>query len=144
MNGFGAGVISGIPVGSIAGGMLCKSYGLLATIGGVIAGGVVGAFTGWLYSLLFIALFSTFIVVWRGIKKLPELTDEEYTVGIDAGQSTLIRGVFYGIVIAGASSLILGWWSLIVAIVITLITAFVATAQAQAAIMRNLTTKEAG
>ena len=138
MNGFEAGIISGLPLGGIVGGMLCKSYGVFATIGGVIAGGVVGAFTGWLYSLLFIALFSTFIVVWRGIRKLPEQTDEEYTAGIEASQSTFIRGIFYGVVIAGASSLILRWWcSLIVAIAISVITAFMVTAQTQATLKKN-------
>ena len=137
MNGFEAGIISGMPLGGIVGGVLCKSYGLFATIGGVIAGGVVGAFTGYLYSLLFIALFAAFFAVWRGIRKLPELTDEENMAGAEAGQSNLIRGIFHGVVATGVSSLILGWWSLIVAIVIALITAFVVTAQAQATLKKN-------
>lgn len=143
MNGFEAGIISGIPLGGIVGGVLCKSYGIFATIGGVIAGGVLGAFSGYLYSLLFIAFFAVFIAVWRGIRRLPDLTDEEQMAGIEAGQSTFIRGIFYGVVLAGVSSLILGWWSFIVAIVIALITAVVVTVQIQAEIKQNLTTKEA-
>ena len=77
MNTLEAGVISGIPIGGIVGGVLCKSYGLLPTVGGVIAGGIAGAFSGWLYALLIAFIFSVIAVIWRAMRGLPELAIDD-------------------------------------------------------------------
>ena len=99
----------------------------------------MGAFTGWLYSLLFAALFATFIGVWRGIRKLPELTDEKRMRAMGATNSTLIRSIFYGVIAAGVAGFVFKWWyGLIVAVVIAMITAFVVTVQTQRVIRKML------
>ena len=49
MTAFEAGGLCGIAGGAIAGGVLAKSYGVLAIIGGVVGGSVVGLFTGVLF-----------------------------------------------------------------------------------------------
>ena len=72
MNTFEAGIISAIPAGGIIGGLLCKSFGLFATIGGVIAGMVAGGFAGWVYGFLVIAITAAFGGIWQGIWGLPD------------------------------------------------------------------------
>jgi len=42
MNLFEAGILPSIPLGAIIGGVICKSFGVSATIGGIIGGGIVG------------------------------------------------------------------------------------------------------
>jgi len=139
MNTFEAGVISAIPVGGIVGGILCKSYGLLATIGGVIVGGIAGGFTGWAYVMLIIFMMSTFIAVWRGIRKLPDFDfgDGEKEEVISSTMSSSIKGTIIGIISGCVAGFLFSWWhGLLVAFVIAIVTAFVAFIRAQLGIRK--------
>lgn len=82
MNLFEAGVLPGIPIGGIVGGILCKSFGTLATVGGVITGLFIGGFVGWLYAGIIIFLISFLSVLWNAVAKHPNLetTEEEYLI----------------------------------------------------------------
>ena len=76
-----AGAILGVINGVVAGAVLCRSYGMLAEVGGVIGGGVVGLFTG---ALLVFPIFMACALVgilakiyWEvltGRRKLPSTT----------------------------------------------------------------------
>jgi hypothetical protein len=125
MNTFEAGVISGIPIGGIMGGILCKSYGLLAISGGVIAGGIAGGLSGWGYAYFLLAITSTFIVIWRGIRKLPkfDFTDPENEKIIQSMMRISNRGAFAGIVLGGNAAIAVNWYfGLLVAFTVALLT----------------------
>jgi hypothetical protein len=79
-----AGAILGVIGGAVAGAVLCRSHGMLAEVGGVIGGGVVGLFTG---ALLVFPIFMACALVgilakiskiyWEvltGRRKLPSTT----------------------------------------------------------------------
>ena len=53
-----SGIIAGIPTGATIGGVICKSYGIPAVIGGSLAGMISGAAIGWLYAILIMFLLS--------------------------------------------------------------------------------------
>ncbi len=141
MNAFEGGVISALPLGGIIGGLLCKSYGLLPVIGGVIAGIIAGSFGGWLYGLLILFMMSAFIAIWRGVRGLPELTEDAMGKIIDGKKSlvrTPTRGAFFGIIYGGLAGFTFKWWhGLLVALLIAIVTAFVAVAQTQLAIRKS-------
>jgi len=112
MNTFEAGVISAIPVGGIVGGILCKSYGVLAIIGGVIAGMVAGGLAGWVYALLVLAITAAFLGIWQGIKGLPDFDFD------DVGNKELNRsmkrnsehGTVWGVIAGCAVGFLIIWW----------------------------------
>jgi hypothetical protein len=65
MTAFEVGAFFGITGGAVAGGVLCKSHGLLAIIGGVVGGGVVGLFVGLLYGATIVLLCGLASVFWQ-------------------------------------------------------------------------------
>jgi len=79
MNLFEAGALPGIPIGGIIGGILCKSFGTLATLGGVFAGMIAGGFLGWLYAFLILFLLAVFATLWNAACKRPkaDISEEE-------------------------------------------------------------------
>ena len=126
MNTFEAGVISAIPIGGIVGGILCKSYGLFAIIGGVIAGGITGAFVGWVYVLFIIFMTSAFMAIWRGIRQLPNFCDGTDEEGIGSMMQNSNKGTILGAISGGVVGFVFSWWhGLLVAFVIAIATAFV-------------------
>ena len=127
MNTFEAGVISAIPVGGIVGGIICKSYGLLAIIGGIFAGGIAGGFTGWTYALLIIGITSAFWGIWQGIRKLPDFDDGQNDKAIKCMIQSSNKGTILGVISGCVAGFLFGWWQgLLVALVIAIVTAFVA------------------
>ena len=126
MNSFEAGILSGIPAGGIIGGMLCKSYGVLAIIGGVIAGMVAGGLAGWVYALLVLAITATFGGIWQGIRGLPDFGFDE--VGHKELDSSMKRnsehGVVWGVIAGCAAGFLIIWWlGLLVAFVLAILNA---------------------
>ncbi len=126
MTTFEAGIISAIPVGGIVGGILCKSYGVLAIIGGVIAGMVAGGVAGWVYALLVLAITAAFMGIWQGIRGLPDFDMDD--VGNKELNSSMMRNSEHGVVwgvIAGcpASFLIIWWLGLLIAFVLAILNA---------------------
>ena len=65
MTSFEVGAVSGIVVGSIAGGVVCKSFGILAIFGGVVSGGAVGYFLGLVYGAVIVMLCGTVAAFWQ-------------------------------------------------------------------------------
>lgn len=65
---FEAAIVPSIPLGAIIGGVLCKSYGIMATIGGVFVGGIAGGFAGWSYGIFIIFLMSVSMTIWDGVR----------------------------------------------------------------------------
>jgi hypothetical protein len=110
-----AGVFPGGVIGGITGGILCKSFGTLATVGGVIGGLCIGGFVGWLYAGFVIFLRSIFSGVWNAICEHPnpEAAETEYKIFNDLSRmlitftliaSTMIsfKEVWYhGLILAG-------------------------------------------
>ena len=100
--------------------MLCKSFGVLATIGGVIGGGIAGLFFGWLYGFLIILLMAAFTIPWKLIQKAPDpmgLTDKEQ----DYLTRSSTLGIIAGITVAGIIGLTYSWVHGLVAIFIAAI-----------------------
>jgi hypothetical protein len=56
MNVFEAGILPGIGLSGIIGGVVCKSYGVTAVVGGVVGEMFVGVFAGWVYGFVIIFL----------------------------------------------------------------------------------------
>jgi len=137
MNTFEAGVISAIPVGGIVGGILCKSYGLLAIIGGVVVGGIAGGFTGWAYAMFIAFVTAAFMAIWRGIRKLPDLGDGEKEEVISSMMQTSNKGAILGAISGCVAGFLFSWWhGLLVALVIAIATALVAVVRAQLGIRK--------
>jgi hypothetical protein len=65
MTAFEVGAFFGIAGGAVAGGVLCKSYGVLAIVGGAVGGGVVGLFVGLLYGALIVLVCGLASVFWQ-------------------------------------------------------------------------------
>ena len=131
MNLFEAGILPSIPLGAIIGGVLCKSFGVLATIGGIVGGGIAGLFFGWLYGFLIILLMAAFTIPWKLIRKAPDpmgLTDKEQ----DYLTRSSTLGIIAGITIAGIIGLTYSWvHGLIAVFIAAVITAFVAVVGTQ-------------
>jgi len=131
MNLFEAGILPSIPLGAIIGGVICKPFGILATIGGIVGGGIAGLVAGWLYGFLIIILMAAFTIPWKAIRHIPgvfevSLEEQDYLVR----NSSL--GIIAGITIAGIIGLTVGWLHGLVAIFISaVITAFVAVVRTQ-------------
>ena len=129
MNLFEAGMLPGIPIGGIIGGVLCRSLGILATIGGVCVGAIAGGFLGWLYAACIIFLISIFSLIWNAIRKRPNLeaTEDEYLtiknitivpIIIALIGSTIVgfREVWYnGIILSGILAVIISFQSVVIA-----------------------------
>ena len=138
MNTFEAGVISAIPVGGIVGGILCKSYGLIAIIGGVIVGGIAGGFTGWAYAMFIIVMTSAFMAIWRGIRKLPDFGNGENEEVIRSMTQSSNKGTILGAISGCVAGFLFSmWYGLLVAFVISIVTAFVAVIRAQLGIRKR-------
>ena len=128
MNTFEVGVISAIPVGGIIGGLLCKSFGLFAVIGGVIAGIFAGGLAGWAFGLFIITVSAFFMVVWTGIKKLPDqnINDKEHLKVMDSMKRNSNQGTFGSVLLGSTVGFTTNWWcGLIVAGIYAIITAIV-------------------
>ena len=112
MNTFEAGIISAIPVGGIVGGILCKSYGILVIIGGVIAGMIAGGFAGWIYAYLVLFITAAFLGIWQGIRKLPDFDFD------DVSNKKLNRcmkqnsehGTVWGVIAGSIVGFLIFWW----------------------------------
>ena len=130
MNLFETGVISGAPTGAIIGGVICKSHGASAIVGGSLAGLISGAVCGWLYAILFICLSTTIGVLWQAARKRPNAspTDKD----LDTLTTTGIRGIVLGILGGAVVWACLGWLAAVTtALVVTLATAVVAVARCE-------------
>lgn len=68
MNIVEAGVIAGVPAGTTVGILLCKSYGVLGILGGLVAGLVGGGLAGWGYALIIMGLLIAFVWGWRKVR----------------------------------------------------------------------------
>ncbi len=137
MNLFEAGILPSIPLAAIIGGVLCKSFGVLATIGGVIGGGIAGFFAGWLYGFLIIILMAVLTIPWKAIRRIPgvfEISFEEQ----DYLTRTASLGIMVGIICSGIIGFAAGWLHGVIAVIISaVITAFVAVVGAQLHIRKN-------
>jgi hypothetical protein len=124
MNLFEAAVIPSVPLGAIIGGVLCKSFGILATVGGVFAGMIAGGFFGWLYAYLVMFLMAVFCTLWNVVRKRPRLeASEEEMANITR---TGIAGIFIGIIGSGVVGFMVVWYDgLIAAGVLAVVTALV-------------------
>ena len=65
MTAFEVGAFFGITGGAVAGGVLCKSHGVLAAVGGVVGGGIAGLFLGLLYGAIIVLLCGLASVLWQ-------------------------------------------------------------------------------
>jgi hypothetical protein len=85
MNAFEVGAFSGIAGGAVIGGVLCKSHGVLAIIGGVVGGGVAGLFVGVLYGFVIVLLCGLASVCWQLItgRLKPDATPKDKANGTD-------------------------------------------------------------
>lgn len=131
MNLFEAGILPSIPLGAIIGGILCKSFGVLATVGGIVGGGIAGLFVGWFYGFLIILLMAAFTILWKLIQKSHDpmgITEKEQ----DYLTRSSTLGIIAGITIAGIIGLTFSWLHGLVAVFISVvITAFVAVVGTQ-------------
>ena len=134
MNLFEAGVLPAVPIGAIVGGTLCKSYGVLATIGGVIAGGIAGFCGGWLYGFLLILLMAVFTTFWKAARGRSEPSasgSEEYRNLSRAGALGIIVGIVAGAIVG----FLVGWiHGLSLALLAAVVTAFLAVTREQLAV----------
>ena len=123
-----AGVLSGIPIGGIVGGVLCKSFGILATIGGAALGVIAGGFLGVLYVFCVMFLAAAFSVLWNATRKRPntEPSEEEveyidrvarFPVFVSLIGSTFIgfKEVWYnGLIFSGILAVFVAFYSVVV------------------------------
>ena len=100
-----SGIITGIPAGTIIGGVICKSYGISGVIGGSLAGMISGGAIGWLYAYLTMFLISVVSVLWRSARKRVD------TIPAEADIESMTPVGVCGIIIAGLVVL-LCWFSL--------------------------------
>ena len=130
MNVFEAGVISAAPTGAVVGGMIFKSHGIPAIVGGSFAGLMSGALAGWFYAFVFMSLVSIIGVLWRAARKSPEVPPAD--IALSTMTKIGARGIIIGVLAGVASGTVFGWLSAFAtALVIVLITAFVAVALCQ-------------
>ncbi|MHC4783798.1 MAG: hypothetical protein ACYTE0_12230 [Planctomycetota bacterium] len=123
-----AGVLSGIPIGGIVGGLLCKSFGILATIGGAALGVIAGGFLGVLYVVCVMFLAAAFSGLWDAARKHPntEPSEEEvayidrvarFPVFVSLIGSTFIglKEVWYnGLIFSGILAVFVAFYSVVV------------------------------
>ena len=120
MNLFEAAVIPSMLLGAIVGGVLCKSFGIFAAIGGVVA----GLFAGGFFVMFLMAVFAT---LWNIARKRPrtEATEEEMATIT----RTAVKGIFIGIILSGITGFVIVWYDgLIFAGVLAIMTAFISVA----------------
>ena len=131
MNMSEAGVLPSAPLGAIIGGVLCKSFGVVATIGGVLCCSIAGLIAGWLFGFLIIILMATFTIPWKAIRHIPgvfevSLEEQDYLI-----QSSVL-GIIAGITSAGIIGFVYSWVHGVLAVFISaVITAFVAVVRTQ-------------
>jgi uncharacterized membrane protein YhaH (DUF805 family) len=114
MNLFEAGTIPGVITGAIAGGVLCKSYGVLAVIGGSLSGAICGGVIGFLYAAAVIILMAIIGMLWTAVRKRSNIsiTDNE-----QAQMSEIARpGTFLGVLIGAL--LIMNWLDALIAMAV--------------------------
>lgn len=130
MNLFEAGIIAGVPTGATIGGVICKSHGVLAIVGGSFAGLVSGAVVGWLYAFLVICLMSFIGVLWRAARKHSDAPPVEREMEMMTRTST--RGIIIGVLTSLVLWISFGWlYALVVALAIASVTAFIAVARCE-------------
>lgn len=106
MNQLEAGILPSIPIGAIAGGMICKSYGVLATIGGVLAGSVVGGFVGFFYACYIGVLMTIFGVLWGALRGQPDPPEELMHIAAGSGKGHIVLAVLS----SGILGLVTEWY----------------------------------
>ncbi|MCK4850505.1 MAG: hypothetical protein KAT11_04095 [Phycisphaerae bacterium] len=131
MNLFEAAILPAVPCGAIVGGLLCKSYGVLAAIGGVLVGGIAGFFVGWVYAFVTIFMMTMFTTLWRvarGRSEPSQGSSEEMKNLTRTGSA----GITVGIIAAGAGGFFFGWlYGLLFAFVLLMVNAFLAVTREQ-------------
>ena len=127
---FEAGVIAGMPAGATIGGVVCRSYGTGALVGGLAVGLVSGALAGWLYALVIIFLISFVGVLWRAAQKRTEKIPTE--ADMDLMQPVANRGIILSILSALAMFILFGWLhGVLMALTAAGVTAFIAVGRCQ-------------
>ena len=137
MNLHEAGIFPSVPLGAIIGGVLCKSFGVLATIGGILMGGIAGLIAGWLYGFLIILLMAVFTVPWKAVRHIPGV----FVISFEE-QDYLIRaasfGMIVGIISAGIIGFVVSWlYGMLAVLISAVITAFVAVVVTQLHLARD-------
>ena len=127
---FEAGVIAGMPAGATIGGVVCRSYGTGALVGGLAVGLVSGALAGWLYALVIIFLISFVGVLWRAAQKRTEKIPTE--ADMDLMQPVANRGIILSILSALGMFISFGWLhGVLMALTAAGVTAFIAVGRCQ-------------
>ncbi|MBN2129887.1 MAG: hypothetical protein JW741_10340 [Sedimentisphaerales bacterium] len=136
MNLFEAGILPSVPVGAIAGGILCKSYGVLAVVGGVCVGAVAGGFAGWLYGYLVMFLMAASMAIWRGVRGQPEATPDESGLGrMSRGAS---QAIVANVLTGGLIGFAVNWYAgVLAALLLAFVTALLTVAWEQLRIRKG-------
>ena len=126
----------GILIGGIVGGILCKSFGTLATLGGMIAGLFVGGLLGWLYAGLVIFLIPRVSAVWNTVCIRPSLetTKAEETIT----QNTARFSIGFALISSTMIAFREAWYhGLILAAILAVVIAIVAIAAGKCVRSKN-------
>jgi hypothetical protein len=117
MNLHEAGAIPGVAVGAIVGGIICKSHGVLAAVGGSLVGAVSGGIFGFIYACVMIILMATIGILWSAARRRSDvfLGDIAYAQMSRFAQP----GVFFGVLIGGL--LIMNWRHALIAMLVMLV-----------------------
>jgi hypothetical protein len=101
MNLFEAGMLPAIPIGGIIGGVLCKSFGVFATIGGVLAGLVAGGIVGWCYAFLIMFMVAVVSALWNAACKRPaaEVSEAESQYFSNTSKLPMVAAMIGGTVV---------------------------------------------
>jgi hypothetical protein len=130
MNLFEAGVVPGIPTGAVIGGVICKSHGVLAVVGGSLVGAISGAVAGLIYAYVVMFFMVIIGVFWRAVRKRPVTSPVDNDIA--KMSQTAIPGIIVGVLTGTIFYIALGWLpALIIIFVVASVTAFVAVAQCQ-------------
>jgi hypothetical protein len=126
MNQIEAGILPSIPIGAIAGGIVCKSYGVLATIGGVLAGSMVGGCVGLFYGCYIGLLIAIFGVLWGALRGERDPREEVVHIAASSGKGYIVLAVLS----SGILGLVTEWYlGVIVAALLGIFIAIYATAR---------------
>ncbi len=130
MNIVEAGVIAGVPAGTTVGILLCKSYGVLGILGGLVAGLVGGGLAGWGYALIIMGLLITFVRAWRKVR--PRTKPLSLDAALERMTPIGVVGTFLGVLFSFLCWFEFGWVSAAVsAVVAATLTALAAVAHCE-------------
>ncbi len=136
-----AAILSSIPIGAIVGGTLCKSFGVPATIGGVVVGGIAAGFAGWCYSFFYGFLQAYFTVIWLAARGTLEQTTPN-SLEVEGVRRARLLGIALAVIASGVVGFVVWYYGLLLLLVSTVVLALLTVATEQLHIERKLNRKD--